>query len=125
MSLYTGCRLNVNPGASLTLGSGYINCGTSIDCFKEIKIGHDVAISQDCCLRDSDNHEIEGGDPASAAITIGNHVWLGLKVTVLKGVTIGDGAVVAANSLVNKDVPARTLVGGIPARVLKENISWS
>jgi acetyltransferase-like isoleucine patch superfamily enzyme len=46
------------------------------------------------------------------------------KATFLKGVTIGDGAVIAAGSIVNKDVPAYSLVGGIPAKVLRNNINW-
>ncbi|MEX3508105.1 DapH/DapD/GlmU-related protein [Kocuria carniphila] len=52
-------------------------------------------------------------------IRIGNGVFIGVSCTVLGNVTIGDGAVVAAGSLVNKDVPAHTLVGGVPARIIK------
>ena len=58
-------------------------------------------------------------------IIIGNHVWIGMNVTILKGVRIGDGAIVAAGAVVTKDVPENTLVGGVPARVLKTDISWS
>lgn len=65
-----------------------------------------------------------GGKEKSAPIHIGNHVWIGARATILKGVTIGDGAVVAAGAVVNKDVPPNTLVGGVPARIIKENISW-
>lgn len=60
----------------------------------------------------------------SKPISIGDHVWIGLNATILKGVTIGEGSVIAAGSVVVKDVPAHTLVGGIPAKVLKENIEW-
>lgn len=52
-------------------------------------------------------------------VTIGNNVWIGDKATILSGVTIGDGAVIAANAVVTKDVPAYCVVGGIPARVIK------
>jgi len=45
-------------------------------------------------------------------------------VTILKGVTIGDGAVIAAGALVNRDVPARTLVAGVPAKIVKSNVVW-
>jgi acetyltransferase-like isoleucine patch superfamily enzyme len=57
-------------------------------------------------------------------IIIGNHVWVGMNATILKGVTIGDGAIIAAGSIVTKDVKANTLVGGVPARILKENVEW-
>ena len=56
----------------------------------------------------------------TAPITIGNNVWIADKVTILKGVTIGDNVVVGANSLVHKDVPANSVVGGVPFRVLKK-----
>ena len=50
--------------------------------------------------------------------------WIGMGATILSGVTIGDGAIIAAGSVVNKDVPANALVGGVPARVLRENVVW-
>jgi acetyltransferase-like isoleucine patch superfamily enzyme len=57
-------------------------------------------------------------------IHIGNHVWIGMNVTILKGVQIGDGAIIAAGAVVTRNIPARCLAGGVPARVLKENITW-
>ena len=47
-----------------------------------------------------------------------------MRAVILKGVTIGDGSIVAAGAVVTKDVPAKTLVGGVPAKVIKENIEW-
>lgn len=121
---YGGTYISVSPDAKLTLGSGFINNNSKISCFKEIIIGEDVKISEDVLIRDSDNHTIIGGKEKSAPIHIGNHVWIGARATILKGVTIGDGAVVAAGAVVTKDVPPNTLVGGVPARIIKENISW-
>lgn len=68
------------------------------------------------------NHDLDPGNNRKnhyAPITIGNHVWVGSNATVLPGVNIGDWAVVAAGAVVTKDVPAYTVVGGIPAKVLK------
>lgn len=55
-------------------------------------------------------------------ISIGNNVWIGDKATILPGISIGDGAVIAANAVVTTDVPAYSVVGGNPAKILKSNI---
>lgn len=122
--LMTGCHLAVNDGAKLTLGSGYINNDATIDCFSSITIGHGVVISSGVTLRDSDNHSINGNNIISAPIVIEDHVWIGLNVTVLKGVRIGSGTVVAAGAVVTSDVPPNSLVGGVPAKVIKQDITW-
>lgn len=135
--VYAGSRINVNADAKLSLGSGYMNHECVIDCFSSISIGHGVVISERVVIRDADNHtiqsvaieterkQISAEKPSTAPIVIQDHVWIGMNVMVLKGVTIGEGAVVAAGSLVNKDVPPYSLVAGVPAKVIKTNISWS
>ncbi len=57
-------------------------------------------------------------------VRIGNHVWIGMNVLILKGVTINDGAIIAAGSVVTRDVPANCLAAGVPAYVIKENVTW-
>ena len=121
---YTGFHVAVNRGAVLTLGSGYANNNVTIDCHEAITLGEDVVISKGVTLRDSDNHSLEGAEARSAPIVIEDHVWIGLHATVLKGVRIGAGAVVAAGAVVTRDVPARALVGGVPARVIREGVRW-
>jgi acetyltransferase-like isoleucine patch superfamily enzyme len=123
-SIHTGMQVVVDRDASLTLGSGYINDNVRISCFRSITIGHDVAISEFVVIRDSDNHRIDGSREATAPIVIGDHVWIGMRATILKGVTIGEGAVVAAGAVVTRDVPARCLVAGVPASVRRNNVAW-
>lgn len=72
---------------------------------------------------DSDAHELNG-ERNTKPIHIGNHVWIGTRVTILSGVNVGNGAVIAAGALVTKDVPAGALVGGIPAKIIKEKVEW-
>jgi len=86
----------------------------------EIKIGERCLIGDRLTIYDSDSHEI---DPSTrqrsygkvSPVNIGNNVWIGSMVTVLKGVNIGDNSIIAANSVVTKDVPANTIVAGNPA----------
>jgi acetyltransferase-like isoleucine patch superfamily enzyme len=112
--------------------------GTVIDCALSIAIERDVLISYQCVIADSDNHSIypeqRVGDLAlwmnggqnnwhlaeMAPIRICEGAWIGARSIILKGVTIGAGAVVGMGSVVTKDVPARTVVGGNPARVIRE-----
>ena len=124
--IYSGSVVSVQPNAILTFGkNGYMNNNGTIHCFNSITIGDDVFISENCTLRDSDNHEmLREGYTQSAPIVIGNHVWIGLNVTILKGVNIGDGCMVAAGSVVTKSFPPGCLIGGVPAKILRENIRW-
>jgi hypothetical protein len=123
--VFTGLRVVVESGATLRLGSGYINHDARISCFSSVTIGDDVAISEQVAIRDSDNHEVVGASsPATAPVVIGDHVWIGMRATILKGVTIGDGAIVAAGSVVTRNVAPATLVAGVPATPRRDGVSW-
>jgi acetyltransferase-like isoleucine patch superfamily enzyme len=123
--IYSNSTIYVNENAHLLLGSGYINSGLNLSCFEKIEIGEKVVISENVTIRDSDNHQITSYNHVKTApIKIGNHVWIGMNVTILKGVTIGDGAIIAANSLVTKNIPAHAMAGGIPAKIIKQNVEW-
>lgn len=112
------------PNACLTLGEdSFINSNCKIRCHESISIGSGCAISHDVTIMDSDAHALDDS-VRTAPVTICNHVWIGTRVTILPGVTIGEGAVIAAGAVVSKDVPAGTLVGGVPAKILKEKVEW-
>lgn len=111
------------------------------DLGKNIRFGKEVFINSGCHFQDQGGIEIGDGamighnvvlatvnhdlNPANnrknhyAPIKIGNHVWIGANATILPGVIIGDWAVVAAGAVVTKNVPELTVVGGVPAKVLK------
>lgn len=110
MKIHSGAKISVDKGASLSLGSGYINNNCEIRCSSSITIGENVAISNEVIIRDNDAHQINESHQASP-IVIGNHVWIGMRAIILKGVTTGDGAVIAAGAVVTHDVPANAMVG--------------
>lgn len=123
-TFYFGGTISIREGATLVLGSGgFINTDCRIMVKERIEIGDGCAISSDFEVMDSDWHAL-CGVMRTAPVRIGNHVWIGTKVTVLAGVTIGDGAVIAAGSVVNKDIPPNALAAGVPARVIKTGVSW-
>jgi acetyltransferase-like isoleucine patch superfamily enzyme len=124
MSINTGCSISVNSGATLSLGSGFINDSVTIDCARNICIGHGVAISKKVVIRDSDSHLINDHLVADAPIVVGDRVWIGMNAMILKGVKIGSCSVVAAGAVVTKNIPASSLVAGVPGRIIRENITW-
>ena len=112
------------------------------DCGKNLKIGKNVFINSCCQFQDQGGITIGDGtlvgpktviatlnhhmDPSKRAnlfpkpVVIGKNVWIGANVTILPGVTIGDGAIIAAGAVVNKNVEANTVVGGVPAKLIKQ-----
>ena len=101
-----------------------INAGTFIVAYSEVSIGRDSLIGEYVSIRDAD-HGLAAGRPIreqphnASPVHIGDGVWIGRGAVVLKGITIGDGAVVAANSVVTRDVHPMVIVAGTPARELR------
>lgn len=119
-----GADIQLFSGATLILGKGsFINSHCKIRCNDRIEIGDNCTISHDFTVMDSDFHRLDG-DNHTKPVRIEDHVWIGTRVTVLSGVTIGKGAVVAAGAVVTKDVPPGCLAGGVPAKVIRENVTW-
>jgi acetyltransferase-like isoleucine patch superfamily enzyme len=130
LALGPHCRLGTGvhfdtPGGRIAVGSHVrINAGCVLVSYASISIGNDCLIGEYVSIRDA-NHGTVPGAPMrlqphrSAPVVIGNNVWIGRGAVVLMGVTIGDGAVVAANSVVRRDVPANAIVGGAPAKLIR------
>jgi len=111
-----------HPGGRIEIGDGvFINHGASVSAHGLVRIGSGSQIAQYAILMDNDYHRVGDLEALSDTkpIILGRNVWLGARVTVLKGVTIGDNAVVGAGSVVTKSIPPNCLAGGIPAKVIK------
>lgn len=122
---YAGSYIRVVPGGRLILNGGFINENVQITVGSTVEIGKGANIGRDVVIRSYDGHSIlKEGYEISSPIKIGKHVWIGQGATILKGVEIGDGAIIGACSVVTKNVPPHCIVAGVPAKVKAENISW-
>lgn len=123
-----GNDCSIQIGARTTIGEASIFCGESKT---YIKIGQDCMFSRGIVMNTSDFHSIieqETGkriNPAKS-ITISNHVWVGNGVSIMKGARIGSNSVIASKALVGgKTYRNNLILGGLPAKVIKENINWT
>ena len=119
-------QLGTEEGGKISLGKHVrLNRGTTIFAYSEITIGDYSLIGEFVTIRDA-NHSIKRGEYIktqghdSKPVKIGNDVWIGRGVCILPGVTIGDGCIVGANSVVTKSFEPNMILAGIPAKVLKE-----
>ena len=110
----------------LTIGQGAANVNLTIMCAKEIIIGNGVRIGRNVSIRDYNGTHVIVNDSYvnHAPVHIEDHVWLCSGCTIMPGVTIGEGSVIAANAVVTKSVPPRSLVAGSPAKVIRTGIEW-
>lgn len=118
-----GCNIHIASKAKLELKTGYLNTGSSIKCKSNIYIGNNVVIGHDVIIRDNDAHLLSR-EMDTDPIKIEDNVWIGARAIILKGVTIGEGAIIGAGAVVTHDVPAHSLVVGVPAKVKKMNVHW-
>lgn len=127
-SIAYGGDIVVFTSGFLSIGNSSIDCNSKIRCGKKISIGDDCIISSNVTILDSDFHIlIRNGEEMprhGTGVEIGNHVWIGTGVTIMKDVHVGDGAVIAPGSIVTKDVPAKAYVSGSPAKIICDNVEW-
>ena len=127
--LVVGTDFKIWSGHRKTLISGwgpirigdrvFVNCGTVLISVLGITVGDDVALANEVYVMDSNSHGVEGRPHVEAPVTIGDGTWVGARAMILPGVTIGKRVVVAAGSVVTRDVPDDVLVAGNPARVVR------
>lgn len=114
---YTDCGKNIKLGRNV-----FINAGCQFQDQGGITIGDNTLVGPKTVIATLNHHQ----NPDKRAnlipkpVVIGKNVWIGANVTILPGVTIGDGAIIAAGAVVNKDVEKNTIVGGVPAKKIKE-----
>ena len=147
--LFLGRRLELQIGRQGTIRFGrfvWIGDGSKIRCHEgEVEIGDKTVIGQECTISafqrvrigsecviadramfiDFDHGVVEVERPIRLQgiykrdVVVGSNVWIGYGACVLRGVSVGDNAVIGTNAVVTKDVPANAIVGGIPARVIR------
>ena len=127
-SIGRGCRLDIGENAVVEIGEkGHITAFTNFIILNKLIIGDDCSISWNCQFLDDDHQFIDykGMKEKEKEIIIGNHVWIGSGAQIYKGTKIADGCIIAANSIVRGIFEKRNaLIGGNPARIIKENIKW-
>ncbi|MFL6649819.1 MAG: acyltransferase, partial [Sulfurifustaceae bacterium] len=113
--------VTVYPRATLDIGDDVsIGDGVQIWVTKRVVIGRHTRVADMASIYDSDFHAVSPDRPARCEeVAIGRNVWIGARATILPGVSIGDHAVVAAGAIVTRDVPARSVVAGSPAVVVR------
>lgn len=124
-----GTVLRCDRDATIELGPNfYCNKNCFLRSTNSIKFGSDCSLGWNVQINTSDGHTIWHGETrtaSSASISIGNHVWLTSNSIITKGINIAEGCIVAQGSIVTKSIEERnTLIGGIPARLLRTDVKW-
>jgi acetyltransferase-like isoleucine patch superfamily enzyme len=113
-------------GACLQIGKNFAMTGGSVCVAERIMIGDNVAVGANCTIVDTDFHPLDPNqrqqnpnDARTAPVILEDNVFVGMNCLILKGVTIGQGSVIGAGSVVTKSIPPRVIAAGNPARVIR------
>lgn len=120
IGLYHRCMLSSEKGSCLTIGNKCSFSGVSIWCFESITLGNNVRVGANVLIMDGDAHPKDPRSGKSKPIVIGDNVWVGVGVKILKGVTIGENSLIGAGSIVTKNIPPNVVAAGNPCRVIRK-----
>lgn len=114
-------RLSAHRGGSIEIGNNNFINGIFISASSRVKIGNNCKFGPITMIMDSDFHDIKdhSKEGQTSEVIIEDNVWIGARATILKGVTIGEGSIVAVGSVVTKNVPPNSVVAGVPAVIVK------
>ena len=117
---YNMVEISCARDARLSFGRNvFLNQGVRIACSREISIGDNALLGDETVILDNDYHGVADSPTKTAPVRIESDVWLGTRVIVLRGVTIGRGSVVGAGAVVTRSIPPYTFAAGVPAQVIK------
>jgi acetyltransferase-like isoleucine patch superfamily enzyme len=128
LNMYGPVKLMADtPAARITIGNDTRIHGSCLHATTSIEVGNRVLIAANCQIIDSHGHDLCLDDPQNRIysrdegrpIVIEDNVWIGAGCIIMPGVTIGEGAVIGAQSVVTKSIPPRVVAGGSPARVIR------
>jgi acetyltransferase-like isoleucine patch superfamily enzyme len=120
-----GCKIRSHEGAVLIGAKSVLGQECTISSYQHVSIGRECVVADRVMLIDFDHGMVEVERPIRLQgiykrdVRVGNNVWIGYGACVLRGVTVGDNAVIGANAVVTTDVPANAVVGGVPARLIR------
>ncbi|WP_143306082.1 acyltransferase [Chitinophaga vietnamensis] len=129
LNMNAPCKLLLDrAGGEIHIGDNTRIHGSCLHAFQKITIGRNCLIAANSQIMDGNGHDLSFPDVSQRIhtrgsvkpVTIADNVWIGTNVVVLPGVTIGEGSVISANSVVHKDIPPMCVAGGNPAKVIKQ-----
>jgi acetyltransferase-like isoleucine patch superfamily enzyme len=119
-AFFSGVRLECWPGAVIRIGTGtYLNRNVEIVAAHSVTIGRDCKIARDVIIMDSDQHPVPSRGLIARPVTIEDRVWVGARVIILKGVTIGHDSIIGAGAVVTKSVPPQSVIVGAASRIIR------
>jgi acetyltransferase-like isoleucine patch superfamily enzyme len=120
-----GCKLRCHEGEISIGAKSVLGQECTISAYKHVSIGRECVIADRVMMIDFDHGMVEVDRPIRLQgiykrdVRVGNNVWIGYGACILRGVTIGDNAVIGTSAVVTKDVPPNAVVAGVPARVIR------
>jgi acetyltransferase-like isoleucine patch superfamily enzyme len=118
-------KLLARKNGYIRIGNNVYFNGATVNSTISVEIGNDVIINHLALITDHDGYGLDGNSPVEKPVKIGDHVWIGLRAMILKGVTVGNNSVIGAGAVVTKDVEPNTIVAGNPANEIRKTSGYT